>query len=211
MSEYFLQPDSDYWALATRQLAQADAVMARLIACYPHAQLQSRGDAFETLARAITGQQISIKAADTVWQRLLALTAVNPAAIAAQPAIALRACGYSQRKVEYLHDLARHFADGLIDPATWPNMDDAAIIADLTQIRGIGQWSAEMFLMFNLLRPDVLPVDDIGLQNAFAMHYPELQPFNKAGLRRYAERWQPWRSVATWYLWRSLDPVAVAY
>jgi len=201
----------DYWARATAQLAQADAVMAGLIARYPQVQLHSRGDAFETLARAITGQQISIKAADTVWQRLLTLTAVTPLNIAAQSVDALRACGYSQRKVEYLHDLARHFAEGLIAPSAWPQMDDAAIIQSLMQIHGIGQWSAEMFLMFNLLRPDVLPVDDIGLQKAFALHYPGIQPQNKAELRRYAECWRPWRSVATWYLWRSLDPVAVAY
>ena len=204
-----LQPD--YWGLATTQLAEADTVMATLIARYPHAQMHSRGDAFETLARAITGQQISIKAADTVWQRLLNLSAVTPTAIASQSVIRLRGCGYSQRKVAYLHDLARHFADGLIDPAAWLYMDDAGIIADLTRIRGIGQWSAEMFLMFNLLRPDVLPVDDVGLQRAFALHYPDGQPHDKSALRRHAECWRPWRSVATWYLWRSLDPVAVVY
>lgn len=201
----------DYWPLATAQLAEADPVMAGLIARFPLASMHSRGDAFETLARAITGQQISIKAADTVWQRLLDVTAVTPAALAAQPVAALRGCGYSQRKVEYLHDLAQHFVGGLVDPAAWPQMEDAEIIQELTRIRGIGQWSAEMFLMFNLLRPDVLPVDDIGLQKAFALHYPEIAPQNKAGLRRHAECWRPWRSVATWYLWRSLDPVAVVY
>ncbi|ARU30984.1 DNA-3-methyladenine glycosylase [Sulfuriferula sp. AH1] len=200
-----------YWPLATAQLAEADPVMAGLIERFPLVWMESRGDAFETLARAITGQQISIKAADTVWQRLLGVTAVTPLALASQSVAALRACGYSRRKVEYLHDLARHFADDLIDPAAWPQMEDAEIIQVLTQIRGIGQWSAEMFLMFNLLRPDVLPVDDIGLQKAFALHYPELVPQNKANLRRHAECWRPWRSVATWYLWRSLDPVAVVY
>lgn len=204
-----LQPE--YWALATRQLSRADAVMAELIERHPLVQLKSRGDAFETLARAITGQQISIKAADTVWRRLLELTEITPHALASQPITAIRACGYSQRKVEYLHDLARHFKEGIIDPASWVQMDDAAIIQALTQIRGIGQWSAEMFLMFNLLRPDVLPVDDVGLQKAFALHYPDIQPQNKIRLRQYAARWQPWRSVATWYLWRSLDPVAVVY
>lgn len=201
----------DFWKLATSQLANADEVMAALIKRHPDVQLHSRGDAFETLARAITGQQISVKAAETVWQRLLVLTSVTPAALAALTVTELRACGYSQRKVEYLQDLARHFIEELIDPNAWPQMDDAEIIRALTQIRGIGQWSAEMFLMFNLLRPDVLPVDDIGLQKAFALHYPEVQPQNKIRLRQYAARWQPWRSVATWYLWRSLDPVAVEY
>ncbi|MDR3390965.1 MAG: DNA-3-methyladenine glycosylase [Sulfuriferula sp.] len=204
-----LQPD--YWSLATMQLAQTDAVMAELIARFPNVQLQSRGDAFETLARAITGQQISIKAADTIWQRLRNLSAVTPADIAAQSVADLRACGYSQRKVEYLHDLARHFVTGLVTPDSWNAMTDAEIIASLTQIRGIGQWSAEMFLMFNLLRPDVLPVDDIGLQRAIALHYPHTLPHSKARLRLHGELWRPWRSVATWYLWRSLDPVQVAY
>ncbi len=201
----------DYWSLATAQLSQADAVMAGLIARYPQGKLQNRGDAFVTLARAITGQQISIKAADSIWARLNALTEITPAQIAACSVADIRACGYSQRKVEYLHDLARHFVTGLIVPSSWETMSDAEIIGDLTQIRGIGQWSAEMFLMFNLLRPDVLPLDDIGLQRAIALHYPDTLPHTKAKLRQYAERWQPWRSVATWYLWRSLDPVIVSY
>lgn len=201
----------DYWLLATAQLSQADAVMAGLIARYPQGQLQSRGDAFVTLARAITGQQISIKAADSVWARLVALTEITPAQIAACSVADIRACGYSQRKVEYLHDLARHFVTALVVPSAWETMSDAEIISDLTRIRGIGQWSAEMFLMFNLLRPDVLPLDDIGLQRAIALHYPDTLPHTKAKLRQHVELWRPWRSVATWYLWRSLDPAIVAY
>lgn len=201
----------NYWSSATAQLSQADEVMAALIARYPHGQMQNRGDAFVTLARAITGQQISVKAADSVWARLTALTEVSPASIAACSVAEIRACGYSQRKVEYLHDLSRHFVTGLVDPGAWEMMNDAEVIADLIQIRGIGQWSAEMFLMFNLLRPDVLPLDDIGLQRAIALHYPDTLPHTKAKLRQHAERWKPWRSVATWYLWRSLDPVIVSY
>jgi DNA-3-methyladenine glycosylase II len=201
----------DYWALATTQLSQADEVMAGLIARDPHGQMQNRGDAFVTLARAITGQQISVKAADSVWARLVALTEITPAQIAACSVADIRACGYSLRKVEYLHDLARHFVAGLVEPRAWETMTDAEIIADLTRIRGIGQWSAEMFLMFNLLRPDVLPLDDIGLQRAIAQYYPDTLPHTKAKLRQHAECWQPWRSVATWYLWRSLDPVIVSY
>jgi DNA-3-methyladenine glycosylase II len=202
---------SDYWHIACAELSQADAVMAGLIARYPVGQMQNRGDAFVTLARAITGQQISVKAADTIWARLTALTDITPAHIAMCSVAEIRACGYSQRKVEYLHDLARHFVAGLVVPSAWNTMDDAEIFSDLTQIRGIGQWSAEMFLMFNLLRPNVLPLDDIGLQRAIALHYPDTLPYTKAKLKQHAERWQPWRSVATWYLWRSLDPVIVAY
>lgn len=202
---------SDYWHIACAELSQSDTVMAGLIARYPVGKMQNRGDAFVTLARAITGQQISVKAADSVWARLSALTDITPAEIAACSVADMRSCGYSQRKVEYLHDLARHFVAGLVVPSGWNTMSDAEIISDLTQIRGIGQWSAEMFLMFNLLRPDVLPLDDIGLQRAIALHYPDTLPHTKAKLKQHAQRWQPWRSVATWYLWRSLDPVIVAY
>ena len=200
-----------YWPTAVMHLIEADATLGRLILQYPEASMHSRGDAFTTLARAITGQQISLKAADTIWQRLSLLTEITPLALSMQPVVSLRSCGYSQRKAEYLHDLARHFADGLIKVDAWPNMEDEAIILDLTRIRGIGRWSAEMFLMFNLLRPDVFPLDDIGLQKALVLHYPDLALQSKAVWRQHAERWKPWRSVATWYLWRSLDPVAVSY
>ncbi len=200
-----------YWPLAVAHLSEADPIMADLIARCPPTRMQSRGDPFTTLARAITGQQISVKAADTVWRKLLNLTEITPQAIIGQPVQGLRDCGYSQRKVEYLHDLARHFAEGLVDFSAWAEMEDSAIIAALTQIRGIGQWSAEMFLMFNLLRPDVFPLADIGLQKAIALHYPRMAPQDKIAWRQHADRWRPWRSVATWYLWRSLDVVAVAY
>lgn len=203
--------EPDYWPLAIAQLNEVDATMAHLISRHPQACLQSRGDAFTTLARAITGQQISVKAAGTIWQRLQALTEITPQAIISQSVPGLRSCGYSQRKVEYLYDLARHFGEGLIDVGAWSQQEDSHIILALTQIRGIGQWSAEMFLMFNLLRPDVFPLDDIGLQKAITLHYPDLAPQNKTVWRQHAERWRPWRSVATWYLWRSLDPVEVAY
>ncbi len=203
--------EPEYWLLAVAELSEADAILKKLISCYPAASMQSRGDPFTTLARAITGQQISVKAADSIWQRLTALTEITPVGLRSQPITNLRGCGYSQRKAEYLHDLSRHFAEQLIDAGAWSQMEDESIILELIKIRGIGRWSAEMFLMFNLLRPDVFPADDIGLQKALIMHYPELASQNKAGWRQHAERWRPWRSVATWYLWRSLDPVAVAY
>ena len=111
-----------------------------------------------------------------------------------------------------MRDLARHFADGTIQAQRWPEMDDEAVIAELIQVRGIGRWTAEMFLMFNLLRPDVLPVDDLGLRRAASRHYfdGERRRCGRAP-QRSARRWEPWRSVATWYLWRSLEPVPVEY
>jgi len=175
----------------------------------------SRGDPFVTLARSIVGQQISVKAADSVWARLItALPVISPVTVLERLASdreSLRGCGLSVRKVEYLGDLAAHFHHGQIHVDHWSAMSDAEIIAELTAVRGIGVWTAEMFLIFNQLRPDVFPLDDIGLQKAVASHYfAGERPLRKA-LAEFGERWRPWRSVATWYLWRSLDPVPVEY
>jgi DNA-3-methyladenine glycosylase II len=201
-----------YWDTACAELAAADPVMAALIARYPDCVLGNRGDPFQTLARAIVGQQISIKAADSIWARFAALSgAVAPARVAALDPDALAACGLSRRKVEYLVDLAGHFVDGRIEAAHWKTMDDEAVIAELADVRGIGRWTAEMFLIFNLQRPDVWPVDDIGLQKAVALHYLGGERPTPKVLRRHGARHAPWRTVATWYLWRSLDPVAVQY
>jgi DNA-3-methyladenine glycosylase II len=123
----------------------------------------------------------------------------------------LVACGLSQRKAEYLAGLARHFVDGDLHVAAWESMDDEAVIAELVQVRGIGRWTAEMFLMFNLLRPDVLPLADLGLQRAIGLHYFKGRSVSLRTMRRLASAWAPWRSVATWYLWRSLDPIPVQY
>ena len=208
-----------YWPRARRALAAADPVLARIIRRHPRVALASRGDAFSTLARSIVGQQISVKAADAVWGRLAAACPrMTPAAILRRRAATLRGCGLSERKVEYLRDLAAHFADGRVDPAAFAAMDDEAIIGRLTDIRGIGRWTSEMFLIFNLLRPNVLPLDDLGLLKAVSLHYldgvPTRELLTRPGreqVRRLAGAWQPWSSVATWYLWRSLDPVPVEY
>lgn len=190
----------DYWLLAAAELSAVDPVMAELAERYAGLSLASRGDAFGTLARSIVGQQISVRAADAVWTRF---RAAGPGGLAG--------CGLSQRKIEYLCDLAAHFADGRLDPGGWAELDDATLIAELCTVRGIGRWTAEMFLIFNLLRPDVYPLDDIGLQRAICQHYfaGERQP--RRTLAEFGERWRPWRSVATWYLWRSLDPLPVEY
>ncbi|MDQ1315258.1 MAG: DNA-3-methyladenine glycosylase [Pseudomonadota bacterium] len=201
-----------YWPVACAELAAADPVMAALIARYPDAILANRGDPFQTLARAIVGQQISVKAADSIWARFAGYArTVSPEHIATLEPDALAACGLSRRKAEYLVDLAGHFVDGRIEPARWKKMQDEAVIAELVDVRGIGRWTAEMFLIFSLRRPDVWPVDDIGLQKAVALHYLDgVRPTPKI-LRRHGERHAPWRTVATWYLWRSLDPVVVQY
>ena len=201
-----------YWQQACVELAAADPVMAALIARYPDAILANRGDPFQTLARAIVGQQISVKAADSVWGRFAEFARhVTPAHIATLELDALAACGLSRRKAEYLRDLAGHFVDGRVEPARWAQMDDDAVIAELTDVRGIGRWTAEMFLIFSLRRPDVWPLDDIGLQKAVALNYLNNERPTPQVLRRHGERHAPWRTVATWYLWRSLDPGVVQY
>jgi DNA-3-methyladenine glycosylase II len=212
-----MQPE--YWSRARRALVAADPTLARIIRRHPRAALVSRGDPFATLARSIVGQQISVKAADAVWARLLAACPqLAPHALLRRRATTLRGCGLSERKVEYLRDLAAHFVEGKVDPSRYGVLDDEAIIAELTAIRGIGRWSAEMFLIFNLLRPNVLPLDDLGLLKAVSLHYLDGAPaaalLKGDGRRRVqalAGAWAPWCSVATWYLWRSLDPVAVEY
>jgi DNA-3-methyladenine glycosylase II len=202
----------DYWQKASRALARDDPTMAALVRRYRGMSLVSRGDAFGTLARSIVGQQISVKAADAVWARFAAAVGtVSPAAVLAAGAGGLAGCGLSARKTEYLADLAAHFAGGRVDPERWTAMDDEAVIVELCDVRGIGRWTAEMFLIFNLLRPDVFPLDDLGLQKAVSLHYFAGERPPKKALAEFGERWRPWRSVATWYLWRSLDPLPVEY
>jgi DNA-3-methyladenine glycosylase II len=202
----------DYWPRATSELATEDPLMAELVARYDGVGLVSRGDAFGTLARSIVGQQISVKAADAVWRRFsAALPAVTPEAVLAAGAAGLAGCGLSARKTEYVIDLADHFATGRLDPSTWDRLEDEALIALLVDVRGIGRWTAEMFLIFNQLRPDVFPLDDLGLQRAIRERYFAGEKQSRRELAAFGERWRPWRSVATWLLWRSLDPLPVAY
>lgn len=202
-----------YWDRAIEALMDRDRILKRIIPQHPEVYLASRGDPFVTLARSIVGQQISVKAAESVWQRVLATCdhQVTPDRVLSVDAENLRAAGLSKRKVEYVHDLARHFNQGLVHPESWLQMDDELVIAELTAIRGIGRWTAEMFLIFNLMRPDVLPLDDVGLLKAISLHYYSGEPVSRFEAREVSQAWQPWRTVATWYLWRSLDPVPVEY
>jgi DNA-3-methyladenine glycosylase II len=215
-----------YWDDACRHLKRRDRVLKRLIPEHGEARLHSRGDAFTTLARSVVGQQISVKAAQAVWDRFAAVAASGAPGAAAQPlggvviqpravlslaGPSLRAAGLSARKCEYLQDLSRHFHEGQVHEAQWAEMDDEAIIAELVQIRGIGRWTAEMFLIFHLMRPNVLPLDDLGLLKGISLNYFSGEPVSRSEAREVAEAWAPYRSVATWYLWRSLDPLPVNY
>jgi DNA-3-methyladenine glycosylase II len=201
-----------YWDDACKHLAKRDRVMKKLIPQYGAACLQSRGDAFVTLARSIVGQQISVKAAQSVWDRFALLPKkMVPAQVLKLKVDDMRAAGLSARKVEYLVDLALHFANDQVHVKEWAGMDDEAIIAELVAIRGIGRWTAEMFLIFHLMRPNVLPLDDIGLQNGISRCYFSGEPVSRSEIREVANSWAPFCSVATWYIWRSLDPLPVSY
>ena len=202
----------DYWAEACKHLMKKDRVMKRLIPQFGDAALQTRGDAFVTLARSIVGQQISVKAAQAVWERFAQLPrTMAPAGVLKLKVDDMRAAGLSARKVDYLVDLAVHFEAGKLHVKDWAAMDDEAIIAELVAIRGIGRWTAEMFLIFHLMRPNVLPLDDVGLINGISRNYFSGDPVSRSDAREVAEAWKPWCSVATWYIWRSLDPLPVNY
>jgi DNA-3-methyladenine glycosylase II len=202
----------DYWAEACAHLSRKDRVMKKIIPQFGDAVLESRGDAFVTLARSIVGQQISVKAAQSVWDKFSKLSRkITPSSVLKLKVDDMRASGLSARKVEYLVDLALHFDSGAVHVKDWQGMDDEGIIAELVAIRGIGRWTAEMFLIFHLMRPNVLPLDDVGLINGVSQNYFSGEPVSRSDLREVAQAWTPYSTVATWYIWRSLDPVPVAY
>lgn len=199
-----------YWEEAKIELMKRDRIMKKLIPQYDAVHLVGQGDPFITLARLVVGQQITAKSADAVWQKIiLVCPKCNPAQIVKAGAEQLAACGLPKRKIEYLLDLAEHFKARRVHANLWGQMDDEAVIADLVQIRGIGRWTAEMFLIFNMLRPNVLPLDDPGLIRGISVNYFSGEPVSRSDAREVSANWEPWRTVATWYLLRSLDPVSV--
>ena len=199
----------DYWPEAKSWLSRRDPVLRRLVKAFPDAVLGGRGDAFQTLARSIVGQQISVKAAQSIWARFVQACGgkVAPANVIALMPETLRGCGFSGQKAAYVVDLARHFHGGLVKPRRWARMEDEAIIEELIQVKGIGRWSVEMFLIFHMMRPNVLPVGDLGLRRAMERAYNDGDELTKDEMREIGATWAPYCSVATWYLWRSLDPV----
>jgi DNA-3-methyladenine glycosylase II len=195
-----------YWQAGCDELATRCAVMKELIAIYPVARLRTRGNPFQTLARAIVGQQISVKAASSVWNKTVAaLGQMTPENLLAAGDETLRAAGLSRQKVAYLQDLAARFAERRIRPRRWHAMDDDAVIAELIAVKGIGRWTAEMFLIFYLMRPNVWPADDIGVIRAVEKLYHQGRRLSRAEVLAQLDRFAPWGTVATWYLWRSIE------
>jgi DNA-3-methyladenine glycosylase II len=198
-----------YWEDAVAHLVRRDRILKKLIPKHPEVWLTSRGTPFVTLARSIVGQQISTRAAEAAWQRFVQVAGSrpSPASVLRIGVQGLREAGLSQRKADYVQDLALHFSERKVHPERWSVMEDESVIEELVAIRGIGRWTAEMFLIFNLQRPDVLPLDDPGLLKAISLHYFSGEPVSRFEAREVSLAWQPWRTVATWYLWHSLEPV----
>ncbi|MFP6559459.1 DNA-3-methyladenine glycosylase [Paraburkholderia sp. B3] len=197
----------DYWDRACADLVKRDRILKKLIPKFGPVHLLSRDDPFVTLARSVVGQQVSTAAAQALWRRVEeACPRLVPQQFLKLGHEKLAACGLSKRKTEYILDLAQHFVSGALHVGKWTSMDDEAVIAELTQIRGIGRWTAEMFLIFNLARPNVLPLDDLGLIRAISVNYFSGEPVTRSEAREVAANWEPWRTVATWYMWRSLEP-----
>jgi len=189
-----------------------DRIMRKLIPQFGDLRLAGRGEPFLTLCRSIVGQQISVAAADAVWTRFLTATIkCTPTHVLEAGPNLLLSSGLSKRKTDYILDLAEHFNEKRVHVEKWAKMDDEDVISELIQIRGISRWTAEMFLIFNLLRPNILPLDDPGLLKGISINYFSGEPVSRSDAREVAANWEPWRTVATWYLWRSLDPVAVEY
>jgi DNA-3-methyladenine glycosylase II len=206
-----LQP-GDY-ARADRLLARRDPVLRGLIRQHGPCGLANshREDPFVAAVEAIVWQQLSGKAAATIYRRVVALLpggGVTPANVLAVPEQELRAAGLSRAKTAYIRDLAGHVLDGRLHLDRFEEMDDEAVIGELTAVKGIGRWTAEMFLMFRLQRPDVLPVGDLGIVNAIKRAYGLRKAPTPARMAKIAEAWRPYRSIACWYLWQSLDVVA---
>lgn len=202
----------DYWDNANRKLAKKDPVLGSLIPMYQGEPMKLRGKPFQTLARAIVGQQISVKAADSIWNKLRkAIAHVTAERVAYAPYELLRGCGLSNAKVLYMHSLANHFLENRKQIRKWALMDDEAIIQELTTIKGVGRWTAEMFLIFGLGRPDVFPIDDLGLIKGVCRHYNKGEKMTKVDVLAVGDGWRPYRSLGTWYMWRDLDPIPVVY
>ena len=201
-----------FWQKAKKELSLKDKKLGKIIDNYPKDFLYTKSDPFYTLARSIVGQQISVKAAQAVWDRLEnKLKKISPNNVYNSHHMTLKSCGLSRQKVMYLKSLSIAFKNGEIKSKKWINMSDIEIIDELIKLKGIGRWTAEMFLIFNLCRPDVFPVDDLGLIKGICNCYDLEYPISKEHAIKLSKKWKPWRSVATWYFWRSLDPIPVEY
>ena len=199
-----------YWERAKKELSSNDKILSKIINEYDDLELISRGDIFFTLIRSIIGQQISVKAASTVWSRFTERVGdINPENILSTHFDDLRKCGLSQRKAEYVIGISESWPK--YSKFDWEEMDDHEIIEKLVQLRGVGKWTAEMILIFTLLRPDVFPIGDIGMVRGIEKSYKSGEKISEEELHKISEKWKPWRTVACCYMWRTVDPESVEY
>ncbi len=201
-----------YWQEACRVLSGRDAVMARLMRRFPHEHLKGGGDAFVTLYRAVVGQQISLKAADSIRARVeTRIGRITPDNLLRRRHATLRQCGLSENKVVFLKGIARFFIDEKVTAEYWDRHGFDELRNQLLALKGIGEWTFEMFAIFYLQHPDVYPVGDVGLLNAIQANYGNGGKLDRRQILALGEAWSPWRTVATWYLWRCIDPDPVFY
>ncbi len=202
-----------YWNKAKKALSRKDPVMRKIIKKYKNGFMKSRNDPFFSLCRTIVGQQISTKAADSIWLKFekKCKNKIIPNKIINLSTKSLRSAGLSRQKVSYLKNIAKSFKDRSFNVRDLKKMTDDQAITYIIQLKGLGVWSAQMFLMFNLNRPDIFPTKDIGLVRAISKNYKTSYPPSERFLNKLSKLHSGYRSVFTWYMWKSIDPVDVEY
>ena len=200
------------WLLAKKSLGEKDKILKKIVNKYKSEKIISKKNAFQTLLKSITGQQISVKAANTIWEKLeKKVKKINPNNILKIKENEIKKCGFSKQKANYIFNLAIFFIKNKKIVENLKKMEDKEVVETLTKIKGIGNWTAEMFLIFYLLRSNVFPISDLGFQKAISINYKKKYPLNEKEMKKFKKLWSPWNTVATWYLWRSLDPIPVKY
>lgn len=200
-----------YWYEAKKFLSKKDKKLAKIINQYD-GYLVSRDDPFYSLCRSIIGQQISVKAADSIWSKFeKIIKKIKPINLIKLPKAKLASIGLSRQKILYLKIIAKEFFKKTLDVKNLQKMSDDEAIKSLVRIKGIGVWTAQMFLIFNLKRSNIFPFSDIGLIKAISKNYKQKYPLKKEELDYFKNKWDPYSTVATWYMWRSIDPVPVEY
>tara|TARA_B100001123_G_scaffold420904_1_gene527859 strand:+ start:120 stop:746 length:627 start_codon:yes stop_codon:yes gene_type:complete len=202
-----------YWYKAKKILSKRDPVLRKIIRKYKKGFLTTKKKPFFSICRTIVGQQISTKAADSIWRKfeIKCRKKISPKVILKLPARSLKSAGLSRQKITYLKNIAKSFKNKSFNIRDLKKMDDELAIDYITKLKGLGIWSAQMFLMFNLNRPDIFPTKDIGLMRAISKNYKTSYPPSKRFLNRISKIHSGYRSVFTWYMWRSIDPVDVEY
>jgi len=202
-----------YWNIAKKKLSKRDSILKKVIKKFNKGFLTTRKDPFFSLCRTIVGQQISTKAADSIWLKFekKCKKKIIPKNVLKLSSSTLRSAGLSRQKISYLKNIAKSFKNKSFNIRDLKKMNDEQAISYITQLKGLGIWSAQMFLMFNLNRPDIFPTKDIGLVRAISKNYKTSYPPSERFLNKISKLHLGYRSVFTWYMWRSIDPTDVEY